>query len=274
MPVAAILADLQTNLSENWKQYLAVAVTLAVIYIVGRLAAALVARGVRAVFAHKAKMAAPERRSRLTTVGHALAGAAKYLVYFIMLAAMLGALGLSKAVTTMLASVGIGGLAVGFGAQSLIKDVVTGLFLLFEEQISVGDYVNIAGSAGVVETLGLRTITVRAPEGALAIIPNGQIAIVTNYSRGAYTVYVDMPIAREEDIARANAAIAAAIEEYGADKPGYVAGFSLEGVISAEPGRYTLRAAVKTDALKQWEVERAVKYAAHKRLTQEGVALA
>lgn len=274
MPVATIFADLQTNLSENWKQYLAVAVTLAVIYVVGRLAAALVARGIAAVFVHKAKHAAPERQSRLSTVGKALAGAAKYLVYFIMLAAMLGALGLSKTVTTMLASVGISGLAVGFGAQSLIKDVVTGLFLLFEEQISVGDYVNIAGSAGVVETLGLRTVTVRAPEGSLAIIPNGQIAIVTNYSRGSYTVYVDTAIAREEDIARANAAIAAAIEEYGSGKPGYVAGFSLEGVVSAEPGRYALRAAVKTDALKQWEVERAVKYAAHKRLTREGVALA
>lgn len=274
MPVASIFADLQTNLNENWKQYLIVVVTLAVIYLVGRAVAALVVRGVKAVFAHKAKLAAPQRRNRLTTVGATLAGVAKYLVYFIVLAAMLGALGLSKTVTTLLASVGIGGLAVGFGAQSLIKDVVSGLFLLLEEQISVGDYVNIAGNAGVVETMGLRTTTVRTAQGALAIIPNGQVAIVTNYSRGSYVVYVDTAIAREEDVDRANAALAAVIEEYGSRKPGYVAGHTLEGVVAAEQGRYTLRAAVQTDALKQWEVERAIRCAAHKRLTQEGIALA
>ena len=93
MPVASIFADLQTNLNENWKQYLIVVVTLAVIYLVGRAVAALVVRGVKAVFAHKAKLAAPQRRNRLTTVGATLAGVAKYLVYFIVLAAMLGALG-------------------------------------------------------------------------------------------------------------------------------------------------------------------------------------
>ena len=82
----------------------------------------------------------------------------------------------------MLAGAGIVGLAVGFGAQSLVKDVITGFFIVFEDQFAVGDQVQIGQSNGVVEEIGLRTTKVKSYTGELHIIPNGNILEVINYS--------------------------------------------------------------------------------------------
>src|SRR5690606_26350687 len=87
-------------------------------------------------------------------------------------------------ITTLLAGAGIVGLAIGFGAQGLVSDVVTGFFILLEQQIDVGDYVTVAGKDGVVEEVGLRTTKLRGFDGTLHFVPNREITNVSNHSRG------------------------------------------------------------------------------------------
>jgi small conductance mechanosensitive channel len=93
--------------------------------------------------------------------------------------------GLAVDVTSILAAAGVLGVAVGFGAQALVKDVITGFFLLFENQFSVGERVTIDGFTGTVEELGLRSTKIRGDDGEMLFLPNGAIAKVVNLSRAA-----------------------------------------------------------------------------------------
>ncbi len=103
----------------------------------------------------------------------------------------------------ILAGAGILGLAVSFGAQSLVKDVITGFFMLVENSISVGDTVEIAGKTGTVERVTLRVVRLRDVDGTLHIIPNGQITTVSNQTRGWSRAVVDVTVAYESDLDRA-----------------------------------------------------------------------
>ncbi len=123
-------------------------------------------------------------------VHHGITG----LVWFFAVAAILSILGLSGTVYSMLATAGIGGIAIGLGAQSLIKDVISGGFLLGEQQLAVGDFVTLAGLTGTVEDINLRTTRLRAGSGELHVIPNGIIDVVTNFSRGTNRALVDVPV--------------------------------------------------------------------------------
>ncbi len=105
--------------------------------------------------------------------------------------------------SAILAGAGILGLAVGFGAQNLVRDIISGFFILFEDQFSVGDYVEAGGVVGTVEEIGLRTCKIRQWTGQLDVIPNGEITRVTNYNRGQMLAIVMVGIAYEEDIDRA-----------------------------------------------------------------------
>jgi len=127
----------------------------------------------------------------------------RYAVYFVGIIAivevMFGTIGLTLA--------GIGGVAVGFGAQSLIKDVINGFFILFEDQYSVGDNVTIDGKGGTVESIGLRLTKIRDFNGDLHTIPNGAITKVTNHSRGNVRIQVDAEISYNTDIDKATDAL-------------------------------------------------------------------
>ncbi|MGH7897644.1 MAG: mechanosensitive ion channel family protein, partial [Candidatus Binatia bacterium] len=102
-------------------------------------------------------------------------------------------------IAPVLATAGIGGLAIGFGAQTLVKDVISGFFLLVEEQMRIGDIVEVGGKGGVVEGVTLRTIRLRDVSGNVHIIPNGSVSVVTNMTRD-YSRYVfDVQVARKED---------------------------------------------------------------------------
>src|SRR5690606_35032709 len=125
----------------------------------------------------------------------------KYVLYFIGTVIILDMFNINT--SSILATAGIGGLAIGFGAQSLVKDVITGFFILFEDQFSVGDYVKIDSYEGIVEELGVRVTKLRDFSGELHIIPNGNINTVTNKARGAMRALVKVSIAYEEDIDRA-----------------------------------------------------------------------
>lgn len=122
----------------------------------------------------------------------------KYSIYFIGGVMILEELGVPT--TSILAGAGILGLAVGFGAQNLVRDVITGFFILFEDQFAVGDYVTVSGVTGYVDEMGLRVTKIRSWTGEIHIIPNGKIEQVTNYARNGSGVLFEVTVAYEEDL--------------------------------------------------------------------------
>src|SRR5690625_7951565 len=103
----------------------------------------------------------------------------------------------------LLAGAGIAGLAIGFGAQNLVKDIISGFFIVFEDQFGVGDYVSFAGVEGTGEEIGLRTTKVKSWTGEQQVNPNGNITQVTNYSGHNGLAIVDINISYENDITEA-----------------------------------------------------------------------
>ncbi|RBP86715.1 small conductance mechanosensitive channel [Cytobacillus firmus] len=124
-----------------------------------------------------------------------------YVVFFVAAIMILSVLTID--VKALLAGAGIVGLAVGFGAQSLVKDIITGFFIIFEDQFSVGDYIRIDQFEGTVEEIGLRTTKIKNWTGEVHILPNGSIMQVTNFSINNSVAFVDVSIAYEGDIVKA-----------------------------------------------------------------------
>lgn len=160
---------------------------------------------------HKNLMLISERRE--ATLVKLLNNVLVYAVYFIVIVMILSVLNVD--VKALIAGAGIVGLAVGFGAQNLVRDIITGFFIIFEDQFSVGDYVRIGTSEGTVEEIGLRTSKIKSWTGELHIIPNGNIAEVTNFSLNNSVAVVDISIAYNEDIAKAEKAITELISSIG-----------------------------------------------------------
>ena len=104
----------------------------------------------------------------------------KYVIYFIAFAAIMSTFGVN--IAPIIASAGVVGVAVAFGAQSLVKDVITGIFIMLEDSYSVGDYVKAGGVSGFVTEVGLRSTKIRDWTNEVHIVPNGNIAVITNYS--------------------------------------------------------------------------------------------
>ena len=137
-----------------------------------------------------------ERRSR--TIVKLLHSVLSYVVYFSAIIAILSALKIQ--VMGLLAGAGIAGLAIGFGAQSLVKDVITGFFIILEDQFGVGDYIRLNAAEGTVVEIGLRTTKIIGSTGEQYIIPNGLITDVINYSVNNSKAIIDMQVGIDADI--------------------------------------------------------------------------
>ena len=197
------------------------------------------------------KVSIEERKAN--TLSNILKSLCKYTFYFIGSVPILDIFGIKA--TSVIATAGVGGLAIGFGAQSLVKDIITGFFILFEDQFSVGDYVEVKGFEGVVEELGIRATRIRAFSGDLHIIPNGNIDIVTNKSRGDMRALVDVRIDYEEDIDRS----INALETVGRkmlDDEAITCGPTVLGVTKLEKDDIVISIMAMTKPMEQWAVER------------------
>lgn len=194
---------------------------------------------------------------RANTIKEILKKIVKYILYFIGIVMVLDMFNINT--TSILATAGIGGLAIGFGAQSLVKDIITGFFILFEDQYAVGDYVKIESLEGTVEELGLRVTKLRDFSGDLHIIPNGRIQVVTNKNRGAMRSLVKIPIAYEENIDRVISILENVCAEIGKSNDAILDGPTILGV--TELGEYDLSITIvaKTKPMEQWAVERQIR---------------
>lgn len=154
------------------------------------------------------------RQQRAEAIGSVLLSFATAAIFSIALLMVLGELGIQLA--PLLASAGIAGLAIGFGAQTLVKDMIAGLFMLLEDQYGVGDIVDLGEASGTVEAVGLRTTSIRDGMGVLWHIRNGEVVRVGNKSQGWGVVVIDLPIGFAR-VDTATQALTAAAQEMAAD---------------------------------------------------------
>ena len=214
----------------------------------------------------------PERRrQRAEAIGSVLRSFATVAVYSIAVLLILGQLGVDLG--PLLASAGIVGVALGFGAQTLVKDLIAGLFMLLEDQYGVGDVVDVGEASGTVEAVGLRVTTIRDNRGVLWYIRNGEIIKVGNKSQGWAMVVVDVPIGfasvdRAVEVLRAASAGLAAAPQYADDliDPPDVLGveqITVDGAI--------VRTTVKTVSDAQWRIGRELRRALTEALGEAGI---
>ncbi len=191
---------------------------------------------------------------KINTLTAVLKNIVKYTFYFIGIVMILDIFNINTA--SILATAGIGGLAIGFGAQSLVKDIITGFFILFEDQFSVGDYIKVGDFEGVVEELGVRVTKLRDFSGELHIIPNSNIGTVTNKTRGAMRALVKISVAYEEDIDRVIKVLDKVCMDMKDMDENIVEGPTILGV--SDLGEYGIDITIvaKTNPMNQWGVER------------------
>ncbi len=195
----------------------------------------------------------PARVQRARTLGPLMKNVARYTLAFVALVIILREVGVD--VQALLVSAGVLGLAVGLGAQTLIKDVITGFFILFEGLIGVGDVIEVGGNTGTVEVIGLRVTKLRMLNGAQRIIPNGELTQFANYNRGWARAVVDVSLGYEADVRHALAALERVGQEWVADT-----GLALEppearGVVRFGESDLGLRLMVKVDPAKRFDIE-------------------
>ncbi|WP_226530181.1 mechanosensitive ion channel family protein [Metabacillus niabensis] len=159
-------------------------------------------------------------------------------------------------VSALIAGAGVVGLAIGFGAQGLVSDVVTGFFLLLEKQIDVEDYVTVAGFDGIVEQVGLRTTQIRGFDGTLHYVPNREITNVSNHSRGNMRALVDIGISYDDDIDNAISVLQDVCDKLSAEDENIVDGPNVLGVQALGSSDVVIRVLAKTKNMEQWAVER------------------
>src|SRR5690606_35677666 len=177
-------------------------------------------------------------------------------------------------ITPLLAGAGIIGLAISFGSQSLVKDVISGFFILMERQFDVGDVVAIADKSGTVERMSLRMVVLRDLDGSIHVIPNGQISTVTNHTRGWSRAVVDLGVAYHTNVDEAIEILRDEAARFAADplwKPRLDGIPEVVGVEGLGDSKVTLRVLLRTRPGKHWEVGREYRRRAIIRLDREGV---
>ena len=216
--------------------------------------------------------AAREKRSK--TVGAVLRSFARGAI--IVIGLLMGVRELGLDITPALAAAGGFGVAAGLGAQSLIRDWISGFFFIHDNQFAVGDVIRVAGVSGTVEMLSLRHTELRDSEGFIHFIPNGDIKVVTNLTKSWSTPLVRVPVSLVEDPNRVLGAIEAMLVDFKQDarvKGHLLEGPRILGIDDVGTGQFSVLLQAKTVPEQRLFVARALRLAILERLRAEGVSL-
>jgi len=216
----------------------------------------------------------PERIKRLNTLEQVFRYIILVVVTLVTAMLVLSEVGIS--IAPILAAAGVLGIAIGFGAQSLVKDYFTGLFLLLENQIRQGDVVEVAGKGGLVEEMTLRYIRLRDYEGSVHYIPNGHVDTVTNRSRGFAYAVIDVGVAYREDVDEIYGLMREVATGLRADPElggKIVDDLEIAGVDQWGDSAVVIRCRFKVMPLEQWGVRREFLYRLKKAFDAAGVEI-
>lgn len=276
--IRGVTRDDVINRVGDWgEQALASAVSIAVIVVIAiivlRLLRSLVERVVQRVL-ERQDQTPRELKQKAQTLGNVIESTGRLIVFLVAGMMVLSNLGMN--IAPLIASAGIAGLAIGFGAQSLIRDTLHGFFILFENQYGVGDVIRVNSFSGSVEEVSLRRTVMRSINGAVIIVPNGEVRTVENLSKGWSRAVIDIETSKDEDDAKVVEALNAALEGLQEDpefgqyilEPPQVVGINAISVTGV-----TFRVMIKTEPLQQWNIERALRLRIRRAFREHGIAV-
>lgn len=216
----------------------------------------------------------PAQRQRAETLTQVLRDVARVFIVAVGTMMILSEIGID--LKPLLAAAGLGGLAIGFGAQSLVKDVISGFFILLEDSIAVGDVVEIAGVSGLVEEVKLRSIRLRDVSGSVHVVPNGIVDRVKNMTKGFSFYVFDVGVAYREDVDRVMAVLVEIAEELRADllyAEDILEPLEMLGVDRFDDSAVIIRCRLKTVPSKQWRVGREMNRRIKKTFDAKGIEI-
>lgn len=238
---------------------LATAIRILVILVIAFAVIEFTQLGISRMFSRIANRArSPRRASQVRTLASLLSGVITSV--FIVIAAMMALSEIGVEIGPLIAGAGIIGLAVGFGAQTLVKDFLTGIFLILEDIVSVGDIIGIGDVGGVVEEMSLRTIKLRDYDGTLHVFPYSEAQIIHNRTKMFSCAVFDLSIDYQADVPKAIEAMRAVSAEMRADPEfadAMLEDIEIAGVDALADSAIMLKARIKTQPAKQWAVKRA-----------------
>ncbi|MCW3058560.1 MAG: Small-conductance mechanosensitive channel [Capsulimonas sp.] len=268
---------------EFWKTFLVTArdtaghvLLILLVYVLLRFTLRRLISGVIVPMAAKTeRTSSAAQAARVKTLAGLLNSIVSYLLMFVFGVMLLRAFNLDP--LPLLTTASVAGLAVGFGAQKLVKDVISGFFILLENQYSVGDFVTIGSVTGTVETVGMRTTLIRDEVGKLNILSNGDITQVCNQSRGPVATYIEVGIAAAADISQATEIIEKAGEELMKERADLELKEApkVQGLGAMDAAKITLRVScLVTSPTHLMEAQLALRGLIHKRLGEASIAFA
>ncbi len=223
----------------------------------------------------EARVAAARRRQRAETMGAVLRSIATFVVFTLVAIMALSEIGVN--VGPLIAGAGIVGVALGFGAQSLVRDFLSGIFMIFEDQYGIGDEVDLGDAIGTVEAVTLRVTRLRDVNGTVWYVRNGEILRVGNQSQNWARAVLDVPVSYAEDLERVRRVLAEVCHEL-------VESAEFSGKVLEEPEVWgvqdlsidgpVVRVAIKTVPLAQWAIARELRQRIKDRFDREGIVIA
>ena len=252
---------------------LKIALLLVAGLVVTRITTRAVRRFVRTLHARSPVRSGSVRsEQRVATLGDVLTGLVRAVIWIVVSLVVLGEVGVDLA--PLLAGAGIAGIAIGFGAQSLVKDFLSGFFILLEDQYGVGDVINLGDATGTVEDISLRVTRLRATDGTVWFVPNGEIKRVGNTSMEWSRALIDVLVAYDSDVPAVMRAIGEVAQEFAAEEAWSEAVLEppeVWGVQAMAADGLTIRLVVKTAPRQQYAVARELRGRITDRLRRDGV---
>ena len=205
---------------------------------------------------------------RLKTVLSVLKSFATVIIIFTWFLSALRIFGVNT--SAIITTAGIGGIAISFGAKSLVEDIISGIFLMLEDSFVIGDDITVAGKTGNVEKIGLRTTTIRDYNGELHVIPNGEIRVVTNRNKNIQRALITVPIAYDADAQMAMDILTEALKKVD-DDHAVIENVSVWGITDFNNNGVVISCAAKTVPGEQWRIEREMRKIAIEELRRNNI---
>lgn len=245
-----------------------ITINIIIILIAAFIANKVIVKLVDKIISKQSKLKIGIDKKRVNTISAVLKSTLKYIVYFFALSAILYQF--FGPISFTLAS--IGGVAIGLGAQNLIKDVVNGFFMVFEDHFSVGDYITMGTKSGVVQSIGIRLTKLKDFNGDLHIIPNGNVSEVTNHSRNNMRVLVDVDVAYEENIDDVFATLQEVCDKF-KDNENIMEGPKVLGVSALKDSGVNITVWAAAKPMTQWDCEREIRKEIKLALDKKGIEI-
>ena len=248
-------------------------VKIAAFYFVARFVLAkLVDRVAFPIIAYERTGEDEGRLRRVRTLQTLVKSVISYVLFFV--AAVMALRSFHVDPLPVLTAAGVVGLAIGFGAQKLVRDVISGFFVILENQYAVGEYVTVSGVTGTVNDVGMRTTSIRGDDGKLYVLSNGSVDLICNHSRGSVETGIDVTISAEEDVERVVGILNDLGQEFIRTTRKLESPFRVVGVSSFTAGAVTIRIEARGIPPALEEVQMAFREKVRQRLIEAGVKLA